>query len=685
MTQPDAAQETWTYNEADELAEWQPRGGQGQSDLTYDPDRGWTDASSWTYAGNTGGSNIVRDAAGRITAMDTTLPLSVATIQQTWTYDDEGRLASHTQNSDTLEAIGAGGRTVAYTYDTNGRRETVTYPGGATVEYEYDADGRTTAIKRNGASLATYTYDPVTGGLGMRTLANGVTTSYGYNLMGRTTSITVSSGAATLWEATYGYDAVGNRTWSKYGTQGDAYAYDATYQVTGVKYGSATPESGYAAVTDHQGSSTWTYDPAGNSDTPLAARASFVTLWLSRAGRPNQTVTGTVPGVDSASTSYTTNDINAYTAVTEDGTPVNIAHSSRADLSAFGDWSYTNDVYGNIIQAANGTQTVRFYFDGANKRVGKEIDTDGPIWWLHDGIHLVEEYDSVTSQTTEYIYEPGIDRPLAMISGGVTKFFHQDVLGNVVALTNGGGDLVEQYRYDVWGNFEALDQNGDPIQSDPESIFLFTARQWDPEPDLYYYRARSYSQELGRFMQQDPIRFRGRDLNIYRYVQNNALQFRDPMGLDVWIENTAGVFGRHQRICVDTWSECCTEKTGKYCISFGHAGGGSSASSGASNTGCGSSGSGSGSAGSSGIGGGGTGIVYVDPDTGDRTGEDSRHSQDCEADKRTKEDFESQEGDRGNYHLTDNNCRHFSEQNFTNQVDNNLSHNLMQNAGGGGH
>jgi len=49
MTQPDSAQETWTYNEAGELAEWQPRGGQGQADLTYDPDRGWTDASSWSY------------------------------------------------------------------------------------------------------------------------------------------------------------------------------------------------------------------------------------------------------------------------------------------------------------------------------------------------------------------------------------------------------------------------------------------------------------------------------------------------------------------------------------------------------------------------------------------------------------------------------------------------------------
>jgi len=46
-------------------------------------------------------------------------------------YDNEGRVAEHIQNSDTLEAIGAGERTLVYTYDANARRQSLTCPSGA--------------------------------------------------------------------------------------------------------------------------------------------------------------------------------------------------------------------------------------------------------------------------------------------------------------------------------------------------------------------------------------------------------------------------------------------------------------------------------------------------------------------------------------------------------------------------
>jgi len=48
---------------------------------------------------------------------------------------------------------------------------------------------------------------------------------------------------------------------------------------------------------------------------------------------------------------------------------------------------------------------------------------------------------------------------------------------------------------------------------------------------LYHYRARAYSPKLGRFLQLDPIDFDGGDLNIYRYVGNNVLNWSDPFGL----------------------------------------------------------------------------------------------------------------------------------------------------------
>ena len=42
---------------------------------------------------------------------------------------------------------------------------------------------------------------------------------------------------------------------------------------------------------------------------------------------------------------------------------------------------------------------------------------------------------------------------------------------------------------------------------------------------------RYYNSSTGRFISEDPIGFGGRDLNLYRYVGNNAIRFIDPSGL----------------------------------------------------------------------------------------------------------------------------------------------------------
>ena len=62
---------------------------------------------------------------------------------------------------------------------------------------------------------------------------------------------------------------------------------------------------------------------------------------------------------------------------------------------------------------------------------------------------------------------------------------------------------------------------------------MFSGRRADDETALYYYRARYYAFDIGRFLQPDPICYED-GLNLYIYVGNNPVIFVDPLGLIRW-------------------------------------------------------------------------------------------------------------------------------------------------------
>jgi RHS repeat-associated protein len=92
----------------------------------------------------------------------------------------------------------------------------------------------------------------------------------------------------------------------------------------------------------------------------------------------------------------------------------------------------------------------------------------------------------------------------------------------VVALTDDESDTVQVYEYDVYGRPGATDA------SHPNRI-MFTGREYDKETGLYYYRARYYNPQIGRFLQTDPIGY-GEGMNWYRYCGNNPSNYFDPSG-----------------------------------------------------------------------------------------------------------------------------------------------------------
>jgi RHS repeat-associated protein len=93
----------------------------------------------------------------------------------------------------------------------------------------------------------------------------------------------------------------------------------------------------------------------------------------------------------------------------------------------------------------------------------------------------------------------------------------------LVCLTNSSGNTVEVYEYDVYGRVGASDANH-------PNRFMFTGREFDKETGLYYYRARYYNPQIGRFLQTDPVGY-GAGMNLYRYCGNSPVGHVDPSGL----------------------------------------------------------------------------------------------------------------------------------------------------------
>jgi len=112
--------------------------------------------------------------------------------------------------------------------------------------------------------------------------------------------------------------------------------------------------------------------------------------------------------------------------------------------------------------------------------------------------------------------------PVCMANATARYFYHHDQLGTVAALADATGALAEAYRYTPYGAVETPAALGNP--------YLFTGRRLDAT-GLYYYRARMYDPNLGRFLQPDPIGVAG-GMNLYRYVGNSPTAGVDPWGLE---------------------------------------------------------------------------------------------------------------------------------------------------------
>jgi RHS repeat-associated protein len=145
------------------------------------------------------------------------------------------------------------------------------------------------------------------------------------------------------------------------------------------------------------------------------------------------------------------------------------------------------------------------------------------LWWKQ-AVSFLFIAAFITAET------PKVD---AQTYNPVFYYYHPNHLGSANILTDRNGSRVQHYEYGSFGQTTYTESSAAyPISN------RYTGQVIDDETGLYYYNARYYDPQLGRFIQADtivPSATSPQTLNRYSYCSNNPLNAVDPTGHIGWI------------------------------------------------------------------------------------------------------------------------------------------------------
>jgi RHS repeat-associated protein len=184
--------------------------------------------------------------------------------------------------------------------------------------------------------------------------------------------------------------------------------------------------------------------------------------------------------------------------------------------------NFVFDSRNRLIQAGD----TAYRYDAENQRIGVNkiqyvVNSQPALSQV-----LVKEDNG---QKTFYVYGLGL---IGQESNGEYLTYHFDFRGSTVALTDENAQVTERFQYSSYG----LRISGDAAKTP----FLFNGMYgvMTDSNGLYYMRARFYSPEIRRFVNQDILLghvAEGQTLNWYAFVIGNPLTKIDPTGRWFWI------------------------------------------------------------------------------------------------------------------------------------------------------
>jgi len=466
----------------------------------------------------------------------------------------------------------ANGATYAPVYDNRDRQTGEKWNGVQTIEHFYNENDRLsqTVDKVTGV---TYKYDYAFFGLLNKvTGSDGTKTAYDYDMSGKLSSLTFSKNGATIHDARYYTDEKGNPEdviLKSLGNTALHYSYDGLGRLTGQSigplftpieyYAGATPGSTTNLVQSYKNEDgnetplqdyTYTYDANGNIKTisdGVLLKASYDydglnrlirenNAWMNKSYAYNYNAGGNLTTVTTHA--YTTGTLGAATA-TENYAYGNANWKDQMTSHCGNAISY--DALGNPVYFVGYTLTwnkgrqltsfsgnglnITYAYDASGHRI-QQVANGTTYNYTYSGDLLMRQTDN-TGKVLDFQYDAG-GKMVGFMYNGSPYYYLRNLQNDVMAITDGDGNVVGSYAYDAWGNTTISDTiaSVNPIR--------YRGYYQDPLTGWHYLNTRYYSSGLRRFLNADSMFIAGDDAinasNMYAYCNGNPVMFADPSG-----------------------------------------------------------------------------------------------------------------------------------------------------------
>lgn len=428
------------------------------------------------------------------------------------------------------------GNSYTYQYNQRGQLSQANDPKGRTAANQYYDDGRLSQTTVANSSLTLY-YTPLGGteryyltgdgesldydfystGLVKNKKVADFTTNFTYDLAGNLTQMTDPFSLLT----SYQYDNLNRPQTITVGGKTFTYEYYGDGMIKAVNYPDASIRTEY------------TYDNINRLTTLINKKGSEIVSSFSYEYDKNGNIISV--NENGSASQYEYDALNRLSSITRpDGSELHYSYDSRGnrtsvevDISNVIPGTFAYNDWEELESFTTNDNTYTYTYDAQGLRT-KKTGPDGTTRYHCDNAgRVIAESDASNQVTAEIIWG---HKPLARKVGSSYYYYLYNGHGDVVALTDETGQIVNSYSYDEWGNI----LNKQETISNP---IRYGGEYFDEESGLYYLRARYYDPTIGRFISKDSVEGNINNplsLNLYTYCANNPFKYCDPSGHE-WV------------------------------------------------------------------------------------------------------------------------------------------------------